>query len=79
MGLALQAVEPEARASAMGVFQSVYAIGMTLGPVIGGGVARAWGITAVYLTTGGLLAVAVAVAAGALCVRKACTEQIAPA
>jgi MFS family permease len=79
MGLALQAVEPEARASAMGVFQSVYAIGMTLGPVISGGVARAWGITAVYLTTGGLLAVAVAVAAVALCVRRSCSEDAAAA
>jgi MFS family permease len=79
MGLALQSVEPEARASAMGVFQSVYAIGMTLGPVISGGVARAWGITAVYLTTGGLLAVAVAVAAISLCVRRPCAQEGATA
>lgn len=79
MGLALQSVEPEARASAMGVFQSVYAIGMTLGPVISGGVARAWGITAVYLTTGGLLVVAVTVAAATLCVRRPCGEQVATA
>jgi MFS family permease len=71
MGLALQSVEPEARASAMGVFQSVYAVGMTLGPVISGGVARAWNLTAVYLTTGGLLAAATAVAAIALSVRHA--------
>jgi len=79
MGLALQSVEPEARASAMGVFQSVYAIGMTLGPVISGGVALAWGITAVYLTTGGLLAVAVAVAAISLCARRPCAQEGATA
>jgi MFS family permease len=77
MGLALQAVEPEARASAMGVFQSVYAVGMTLGPVVSGRVARAWGITAVYLTTGGLLVISVAVAAFALCARRSCGEEAA--
>jgi len=75
MGLALQSVEPEARASAMGVFQSVYAIGMTRGPGISGGVARAWGLTAVYLMTGGLLVVAVAVAAIYLCVRGRCAGE----
>ena len=79
MGLALQSVEPEARASAMGVFQSVYAIGMTLGPVISGGVARTWGMTAVYLTTGGLLVVAVAVAAISLCARRPCAQEGATA
>jgi MFS family permease len=62
MGLALQAVEPEARASAMGVFQSVYAVGMTLGPILSGVVARWWGITGVYLTNGALLVLAVVVA-----------------
>jgi MFS family permease len=63
MGLALQAVEPEARASAMGVFQSVYAIGMTLGPAVSGLVARRWDITAVYLSNGALLVVSILVAA----------------
>jgi MFS family permease len=75
MGLALQAVEPEARASAMGVFQSVYAVGMTLGPVVSGGVARAWGITAVYLSTGGLLVAAVGIAAAALYTRRSRAEE----
>lgn len=63
MGLALQAVEPEARASAMGVFQSIYALGMTLGPAISGGFARSWGITGVYLTNAALLVLAGLVAA----------------
>ena len=62
MGLALQAVEPEARASAMGVFQSVYAIGMTLGPAISGVVAHRWGIQGVYMTNGALLVLATLVA-----------------
>jgi DHA1 family multidrug resistance protein-like MFS transporter len=58
MGLALQAVEPEARASAMGVFQSIYAVGMTLGPAISGVFADLWGIPGVYLTNGPLVALA---------------------
>jgi predicted MFS family arabinose efflux permease len=63
MGLALQAVEPQARASAMGVYQSVYAIGMTLGPAISGVFARWWGIGGVYMTNGALLVLATLVAA----------------
>jgi MFS family permease len=63
MGLALQAVAPEARASAMGVFQSIYALGMTLGPAISGVFARNWGIVGVYLTNGALLVLAIAAAA----------------
>jgi MFS family permease len=58
MGLALQAVEPEARASAMGVFQSIYALGMTLGPLFSGVIASWWGIWGVYLTNGALLVAA---------------------
>jgi MFS family permease len=67
MGLALQSVEPEARASAMGVFQSVYAVGMTLGPLISGMVAKRWAITGVYMTSGAL--VVVAIVAGILLLR----------
>ena len=63
MGLALQSVEPEARASAMGVFQSVYALGMTLGPAFSGLFARQWGIQGVYLTNALLLVLATGVAA----------------
>jgi len=67
MGLALQAVEPEARASAMGAFQSIYALGMTLGPAFSGVFARWWGIPGVYLTNGVLLVVSTIVAV--LCLR----------
>jgi predicted MFS family arabinose efflux permease len=62
MGLALQAVDPEARASAMGAFQSIYAVGMTLGPAVSGVIARWWGIGGVYLANGALLVLAVLVA-----------------
>jgi MFS family permease len=62
MGLALQAVEPEARSSAMGVFQSIYALGMTLGPLLSGFIAGRTGIWGVYLTNGVLLMLAVGIA-----------------
>jgi MFS family permease len=62
MGLALQSVDPEAYASAMGVFQSVYAVGMTLGPAISGVVAKQWTITGVYMTSGALAVAAIAMA-----------------
>jgi predicted MFS family arabinose efflux permease len=74
MGLALQSVEPEARASAMGVFQSVYAVGMTLGPIFSGAIARWWGINSAYLSTGVLLVLAILVAALFLCTKRSCVE-----
>lgn len=77
MGLALQSVEPEARASAMGVFQSIYAVGMTLGPMVSGAFARRWGIPGVYLTTGVLLVAAVATALATLCRQKPCEPEAA--
>lgn len=78
MGLALQAVEPEARASAMGVYQSIYAIGMTLGPALSGVFARWWGIAGVYLTTGVLLVLATLTAV-IFCRSEECGPEAAPA
>lgn len=75
MGLALQSVEDEARASAMGVFQSIYAVGMTLGPIFSGAIARWWGLTSVYLSTGGILVAAIGIAVFALCRRQPCTSE----
>ena len=62
-GLRAAQGEPEARASAMGVYQSIYALGMTLGPAFSGLFAQQWGIWGVYLTNGVLLIVAIIVAA----------------
>jgi MFS family permease len=75
MGLALQSVEPEARASAMGVYQSIYAVGMTLGPAFSGVFARWWGIVGVYMTNAALLVAALLIAVLALCARKPCTQE----
>jgi predicted MFS family arabinose efflux permease len=52
MGLAVQSAAPEQQATAMGFFQSLYALGMTLGPVISGIVAQRWGLSSVFILNG---------------------------
>ena len=52
MGLSIKSVAQEERASAMGVFQAVYALGMFAGPSISGLVAEQWGIEAVFWSCG---------------------------
>lgn len=48
MGLAIQNVKPEDRATAMGFFQAVYGIGMFLGPALGGRIGDAFGLSSVF-------------------------------
>ena len=59
MGLAIRHIEVERRASAMGLFQAVYGIGMFLGPVLVGWLSDAfglsWGILAVGVISLGIL------------------------
>jgi MFS family permease len=52
MALSISDVAPENRATAMGVYQAVYALGMFAGPVVGGVVADAAGIDSVFYLTG---------------------------
>ena len=52
MALSIRTVAPENRATAMGVYQAVYAIGMFAGPVVGGIVAGAAGIDSVFYLLG---------------------------
>ncbi len=54
MGLAVKFVSQEKRASAMGAFQAVYAIGMTAGPSLSGYVKDTLGIAPVFWLTGGM-------------------------
>ncbi|MCH8234520.1 MAG: MFS transporter [Chloroflexi bacterium] len=61
MTLAVLAVVPAQRATAMGMYQAVYAIGMITGPIMAGAVADSAGIEAVFY-----LSAAVALAGGAL-------------
>ena len=49
MGISIRDVPEHERASAMGVFQSVYAIGMFAGPAVAGIIADAIGITGLFL------------------------------
>ena len=49
MGISIREVPEHERASAMGVFQSVYAIGMFAGPAVAGIIADAIGITGLFL------------------------------
>ena len=52
MGLAIQSIPREQQATAMGVFQSLYAAGMSLGPIIGGIIAEQWGLSSVFILNG---------------------------
>jgi MFS family permease len=62
MSLAILSVAQRERATAMGVYQAVYAIGMFLGPLVGGFVGEQAGLGAVFVSTG-CLTLAAAVAA----------------
>jgi len=54
MGLSIKAVPQSERASAMGIFQAVYALGMFGGPAISGLIADHLGLGVMFLVTGGL-------------------------
>jgi MFS family permease len=63
MGLSLRAVRQSERASAMGIFQAVYALGMFGGPALSGLIADVFGLSTMFMVAGG---VAVGMAALAL-------------
>ena len=48
MALSIRTVAPERRATAMGVYQSIYAIGMILGPLTSGFLANGLGLSSVF-------------------------------
>jgi MFS family permease len=52
MSLAILAVPQHERATAMGVYQAIYAVGMFLGPLVGGVVGEHAGLPAVFVSTG---------------------------
>ncbi|MBI3974642.1 MAG: MFS transporter [Chloroflexi bacterium] len=62
MSLAILGVAQRERATAMGVYQAVYAIGMFLGPLVGGVVGERFGLGAVFVSTG-LLSLGAGIAA----------------
>jgi MFS family permease len=59
MAVSVQYIEQEQRATAMGVYQAIYAVGMFLGPLVSGSIADRLGLTSVfYISAGFCLAVA---------------------
>jgi MFS family permease len=52
MGLAIQSIPREQQATAMGFFQSLYAAGMSLGPILSGFIAQHWGLSSVFILNG---------------------------
>ena len=71
MGLSIRAVPQEQRATAMGFFQAVYAIGMFVGPSAGGPIADNFGLPAVFYSTAVVCLLAVALALATIPGRKA--------
>ena len=62
MGLSIREISGEDRATAMGVFQAVYAIGMFLGPTTAGAVADAVGLSGAFIVAGTVSLIAAAAA-----------------
>lgn len=62
MGLSIKGVPQEERATAMGVFQAVYSLGMFAGPAFSGLIAQSWGLSTVFWMTGVLSFMAAVVA-----------------
>lgn len=54
ISLSLKAAAPEERATAMGAYQAIYAIGMLAGPVVSGEVAELYGIESVFWLCSGV-------------------------
>lgn len=54
MGIAIKDVELAYKSSAMGFYQSVYAIGMTIGPILIGMVSGRFGLTAGFMAVGSI-------------------------
>jgi MFS family permease len=52
MGLSIQSIPREQQATAMGFFQSLYATGMSLGPILSGFIAQRWGLSSVFVLNG---------------------------
>ena len=58
MGLSIKHIEREQRATAMGVFQAVYAVGMFAGPALSGILADGLGMPAMFAITGSICVIA---------------------
>ena len=66
MGLSIKTVSEEKRATAMGFFQSIYALGMFAGPALSGVLAGIVGLGGTFLITGILTSIGALAAAYAM-------------
>lgn len=66
MGLSIKAVPEEKRATAMGFFQSIYALGMFGGPALAGFTAQLWGLSGAFWATAAATVAGAVWAMGAL-------------
>ena len=64
MGLAIKSVPSERRATAMGFFQSIYALGMFAGPAVAGLMADSFGLSGAFYTAAAVMVVATVIAGG---------------
>ncbi len=69
MSLAILAIAPEKRGVAMGFYQSIYALGMFIGPVLSGAIGGSLGLVFSFFVLGGL-AVVMALMAAVLLKRR---------
>jgi predicted MFS family arabinose efflux permease len=61
IGMSIQKAEPDEKATAMGVFQAIYAVGMFLGPASAGFVAQALGPSGAFVLSAAMCIVAAVV------------------
>jgi predicted MFS family arabinose efflux permease len=52
MGFVFRLVSSDERATAMGIFQSIYSFGIFTGPIVGGWVGSFWGINGIFVMSG---------------------------
>jgi MFS family permease len=62
MSCTIAAVAPSELATAMGFFQATYALGMTMGPWVAGGLVAWLGLGGVFIMTAGLMGLAAVIA-----------------
>ena len=62
MAMIVRYIPQENQSTAMGLFQALYGIGMTIGPVLTGAVSGTYGYTAAYLVIGGVMLAATVLA-----------------
>ena len=62
MALSIQAVSSQHRATAMGIYQALYSIGMLAGPLLSGFIADSYGLSAVFFLSSSFCLIIIALA-----------------